>query len=184
VKSNLETLCAAMDTMLRDTGETFFLRDARAESGRINREASNRVDMLVSDGRLPDQRDEILRTPSSDVDWTTPLDNDAVHRFSDHLVLNQPGGERASAYRTGGRFGWRGAYLGSSIPADPWGRRFAANVEFLGSPAGTSAPTGSINSVIVLSAGPNGVVETRFASTSLERGGDDLFCAIGAGSMP
>lgn len=181
-KSSLDTLCATLDTMLRDTGETFFLRDGHpGPSGTVSRHATNRVKMLVGDGRTPDVRDEIVRTPSSDVDWNTPHDNAAVQSFGDHLVVNQPGGSAAFAYRTGGRFGWRGAYLGTDISADPWGRRLAANVEFLGSPGGSAEPNGSVNSVMVLSAGPNGVVETKFASAGILRAGDDLICALGAG---
>lgn len=178
-KASLDTLCASLDTMLRDTGETFFLRDGHSgPSGTVSHDASNRVEMLVGDGRTPDVRDEIVRTPSSDVDWNTRQDNAAVQSFGDHLVVNQPSGTPTFAYRTGGRFGWRGAYLGTDIFADPWGRRLAANVEFLGSPSGGAEPSGSLNSVIVLSAGPNGIIETTFASAGVARGGDDVHCLL------
>lgn len=60
---------------------------------------------------------------------------------------------------------WRGPYM-QQTPADPWGRRYVAWVR-------SYHATG--RRVWILSAGPNGRVETNFDSASLQ--GDDAGCA-------
>jgi len=83
-----------------------------------------------------------------------------------YLVTNEPAGSSANAWPLPTHaegLGWRGAYLQQEVGADPWGRRYAVNVQFL---------LGR-NEVIVLSPGPNGVVETPFEGQGLVGGGDD-----------
>jgi hypothetical protein len=54
--------------------------------------------------------------------------------------------------------------------ADPWRRRDAVNVAMMTTP--TSLDT------VVLSAGPNDLVETAFARDGLASGGDDIVATI------
>jgi hypothetical protein len=86
-------------------------------------------------------------------------------------MMNTPGYPTRQA---GPRFvagGWRGAYL-SGLTPDPWGRRYGINVRaFVGGSADT----------IVLSSGPNGLVETAFDRDGLRPGGDDIVAVIAGG---
>jgi general secretion pathway protein G len=63
--------------------------------------------------------------------------------------------------------GWRGPYM-TDTPADPWGNAYVVNaIDFE-----TSTVAKPTDSVWVLSAGPNGMIETGSASANL--GGDDV----------
>ena len=63
---------------------------------------------------------------------------------------------------------WRGPYL-SKDPTDPWGRKYVVNVE-------TLKPGLTMRDVLVLSAGPDGVIQTKLNQDpgSFVRGGDDI----------
>jgi general secretion pathway protein G len=76
-----------------------------------------------------------------------PLDNS--------LLTNGTG----SAYPASGDLQWRGPYVGSALPADPWGRPYMVNVAAAGP-------------IWVLSAGPNGKVQTLVTGTVVI--GDDI----------
>ena len=66
-----------------------------------------------------------------------------------------------SGYPATGDLSWRGPYAGSALPADPWGRPYMVNV------AATN-----LLPVWVLSAGPNGKVQTRIIDNVVL--GDDI----------
>lgn len=123
------------------------------------------AELLVGPGDAPAAGDGIGDA------WAADVDGRRVSRLEDHLMVNTPG------YRTpaaGPRYvaaGWRGAYL-SSLTSDPWGRRYAINVKTMGS---GQADT------IVLSPGPNGLVETHFEADGLKPGGDDIVAVIAGG---
>ena len=68
--------------------------------------------------------------------------------------------------------GWHGPYLEAGIGADPWGHRYAVNVKAL---------AGGGSSTVVLSAGPNGLIETAFQSPVIVPGGDDLIALVATG---
>jgi hypothetical protein len=78
-------------------------------------------------------------------------------------------------------FGWRGAYLPGPIGADPWGNRYAVNVEFLAKALG-AGPSGNVNDVFVVSAGQDGTIDTRFDTDGVTTGGDDLIYVISGGT--
>lgn len=92
--------------------------------------------------------------------WSAAYDsgNDA-DTFANQLIRNTPG------YPTTGRFQWRGPYLDAPSP-DPWGNAYLVNAENL-RPAQPHA-------AYVLSAGPDGVVQTDF---DLDRTGADVLPA-------
>ena len=79
----------------------------------------------------------------------------AVAPLDNSLLVNGTG----NAYPTVGDLRWKGPYVGSALPADPWGRPYVANV----------AATGPI---WVLSAGPNGKIQTAVTATVVL--GDDI----------
>jgi hypothetical protein len=73
-----------------------------------------------------------------------------------------------------GRNAWRGPYL-LNLPADPWGNTFLVNVA-KGDPA--LSPK---KSVFVISAGPNGILETSsdaLATSVVTPAGDDVIVRI------
>lgn len=65
--------------------------------------------------------------------------------FSDQLIDNDP------SYTTTGEFAWRGPYQ-TEFGTDPWGKKLVCNVGNLS--AGSTTP------VYVLSAGPDGILQT------------------------
>src|SRR3989338_5128734 len=97
-------------------------------------------------------------------------DDASVDSFDDQLISNDP------AYSTSGRRAWKGPYLGhESVTADPWGSLYYANVRYL-----WPADVGGTKPVVVISAGPNKLIETLYTQTgpSLAVGGDDITFSI------
>jgi hypothetical protein len=120
------------------------------------------VQLLVSDGDTPR---ELLGSGSNL--WQRPVDNTAglVDFLERHMATNNPRGNSANAYPVTGGNPWRGAYLTGPVDADSWGNRYAVNTDYLDANA---------NDVVVLSAGPNEVIETAWSANPLTAGGDDL----------
>ena len=122
--------------------------------------------LLVGDGNRPG-------IPlGGDREWGLPPGAPEVDRLADHLVINGPDYRPVAANI---RSGWRGPYLDApAIKPDPWGHRYALNARGL--------QNGESFVVIVLSAGPNGIVETPFFEVDGELDpGDDVYALV-AGS--
>lgn len=104
--------------------------------------------------------------------WTPA--STAIDTISNQLEFNQPGGA-ANGYTTVGKFGWLGPYA-RSIGSDPWGNAYVVN-------AGALA-FGLNQAAFVLSAGPDGKIQTAFAqnigsgSSAFVVGGDDIVARI------
>jgi hypothetical protein len=127
--------------------------------GRIGGTQRVRPALLVTDGTLPqDSGPSTLR-------WTAPLDEGGTQSLAAHLLDN------AAGYPVDGRYPrrWRGPYQ-DGLSADPWGSRYAINVGGFEGPAGQT--------IVVLSAGPNRIVETPFMMTGLHTGGDDVAALV------
>ncbi len=96
--------------------------------------------------------------PLRRTDWDTQRSITARRSCSaNFLVLNTPSNLAANAYRSAANMSvttafdpdggalfnaphaWRGAYLPGPIGADPWGTRYAVNVEFLARALGLRA---------------------------------------------
>lgn len=177
-----EMIGAALARFLADVGEAWVI-DSGAQTGTVTAHAAplhstvKRVDLLVSDGNEP-----VLYATRSGPgnDWNDNVDGDAIQILDWFLVLNTPGNDDPiDAFRTpfamdgvgnfdpdSGRqynsvYGWRGPYVTGPISSDPWGNRYGVNVEFLARTP-NSVGSGSVNDVFVLSAGSNGLIETRF----------------------
>lgn len=110
-------------------------------------------DLLVGPGSVP------IVLVEGAAPWALPSAAPNVGDLSQHLIQNAIGYPERHAT---GSVGWRGPYLDSALRADPWGRRYAVNAQ--------AARSGE--RVIVLSAGPNGVIETSF--NGITAGGDDI----------
>ena len=78
-------------------------------------------------------------------------------------------------YGTTGKFAWRGPYL-TNIAADPWGNRYYVN--------GPGMAFGQKRAVFVLSAGPNGTIDTTFSqdigsgAAAITIGADDIVARV------
>jgi hypothetical protein len=124
------------------------------------------VEILVSDGDIPR---EVSGTGSAE--WQRPVDNAGglVDFLERHLVTNNPRGNVANDYPTAGGNRWRGAYLTAPIDPDPWGNRYAVNVEFL---------TGGSDDVVVFSAGPDEQIDSEYEDNGLTAVDDDLIVLV------
>lgn len=120
------------------------------------------VQLLVSDGDTPRE----LQGSGSNL-WQRPVDNTSgvVDFLERHMATNNPRGDSGNAYPTSGGNSWRGAYMTGPIDPDSWGNRYAVNTDYLDA---------NNNDVVVLSAGPNEIIETAWAANPLAAGGDDL----------
>lgn len=123
------------------------------------------IEMLVSDGDIPVTAVGATTWDDTVTCCAAAVDVDFLER---HLVTNAL---PAGAYTTGGATPWRGAYITAPIDPDPWGNRYAVNVEYL-----RTVPTS--NDVWVLSAGPDEEIDTAYAVNGATPGDDDIIAVI------
>ncbi len=138
-----------------------LLLDSNRTAIRLGPANAARVDLLVSEGVAPDG------DGAGDARWLRmPNGSGTIDMLDHYLVENNPAGDASKAWPTPTSLesgGWRGAYLRAVPASDPWGHRYAVNVLYLGTRL----------DVLVLSAGPNGLVETPYEGRGLLPGGDD-----------
>ena len=90
--------------------------------------------------------------------------------LDNHLLRNAPGGANTAAYPVTNDLRWRGPYIAGSSPVDPWGRPYVINII-----SGWYNHASDYKRIFVLSAGPNGQIDTHHSSTALtDIAGDDL----------
>lgn len=112
--------------------------------------------LLVSSGWTP------TTSPRAGGKWAMARDERSVIGIDDVLYCDSARTSKPSwTHRS---LVWRGPYLQGPTTSDPWGHRYSVNV-------GASALGGS---VLVLSAGPDGRVDTPFASRAPRRDSDDV----------
>lgn len=119
-------------------------------------------DVLVGSGSVPDAAGRGTEA------WIAPVGT-GVGSLDDQLITNTAG---YAPYYQRRPFGWRGAYLQNSVGPDPWGHRYAVNVRAMRS---------SHWDTVVLSAGPDGLVESPFALDGLPTAGDDIVSLVSSG---
>jgi hypothetical protein len=124
--------------------------------------------LLVGGGNTP------KAGAGGDIRWTIDTGGPAadVGMLLDHLVTNGVG--YTTKGNAGSWGGWRGPYIDGALGADPWGNRYAVNVRWLG----VATPFDTV----VLSGGPNGLVETPFGRDGLTPGGDDVVAVVSSGN--
>lgn len=120
------------------------------------------VYMLVGDGDIPRELG-----PLGDARWQDAVNNLTIDYFERHLVTNNPGGNSLNAYSTSIQNPWRGPYLAGPVDADPWGNRYACNTRWI-----KEIPKS--NDVVVLSAGPDEIINTAWEKNGITPGGDDI----------
>lgn len=158
-RADTQTLSAAIITFWRDNG--FYPQWTAANNGGPGLPA-NKVDLLVSPGNIP-----AVAAPNL---WTTGTSD----QFADQLIANAP---VYTAKTATSAFGWSGPYISNVINADPWNNRYMANVGLLDASQGTQDASGATKSAVwVISAGPNGTIDTAYsqAMTVAVSGGDDI----------
>jgi len=158
-RTDCQTLASAMVTFYRDNG--FFPSWKLAQNGGPGT-ADNRLQLLVSPGNIAQE--------DAQSTWSTGT----AGLLSEQLVKNIPG---YSLKTTTSANGWNGPYLSNEINADPWGNRYIVNVQLIDSSATAVTRSGGVKlAVWVLSAGPNGIIETPFTQSILTAalGGDDI----------
>jgi len=193
---DVQIIGSALTQMLADTGELWVSRDGNGSSSTVppSHGSSNRADLLVSDGNIPSVH--TARSVGGPPDWSTAVNDTTVQKLEYYLVTNTPSNTSANAYRiatsmsvttqydpdSGATYNaehaWRGAYLPGPIGADPWGNRYAVNVEYLARAQG-AGPSGNVNDVFVVSAGANSLIETRYDTDGATSGNDILYIVAG-----
>ncbi len=183
-RNDLAQISVALVNFMRDVGPIVFdgtyVRTTDVRAG-----AFRAVRVLVSEGNVPDfarttttsvMPSGILadqRTLGSIPLWTAA---DGADLLDLHLRYNTRNYPRSIS---GPGTGWNGPYIAREVSGDPWGNRYMINVWYLrGMPRGSSDCLSC--AVFVLSAGPNGVVETPFLQqiSSALTYGDDLAVRI------
>jgi prepilin-type N-terminal cleavage/methylation domain-containing protein len=158
-QTDIQMIGAAVVQFYRDTG--FFPQWATSVTGGPGLPQAG-FQVLMSGGNAPLEEQPSL--------WTTGV----AGMLSDQLLVNAPG----YAVRTAtSQFGWNGPYLSSELRSDPWGNRYLVNIGLIDTSAGVQTLAGRPKAAVwVLSAGPNGTVETLFAQpvTTAIPGGDDI----------
>jgi hypothetical protein len=122
-----------------------------------------RFDVLVGRGAAPSVG------VGGDAAWVAPHGALGIGALGDQVVTNAAGYSVLAPAGTGSSRGWRGPYLEAGIRLDPWGHRYAINISALSSGASRT---------VVVSAGPNGQIETAFQGEAIFAGGDDLIAVV------
>lgn len=149
------TIKARGDVRALVTSVAYFLNDVGGRLQGAN--GGPPPSLLVSDGDIPE--------PGGDEGqpWTLPADGRRVQDLYAHMVDNTVGYRR-----------WRGPYV-EGLGSDPWGARYGINVGCL-----TATGTGYVT--IVMSPGPDGVVDAAFRAKGLpSRQSDDLIGLVSTG---
>ena len=162
-RNDCQTLASAIFQFYRDTG--FFPLWRIAPTGGPVLPA-NRLLVLASRGNPPLE------------DVPTLWSSGGIGGLSEQLVNNVPGYVLKTPTS---QFGWNGPYFSSEIGADPWGNRYLVNIGLIDTSPGATTLSGQQKlAVWVLSAGPNGTIETPFTQPILNAvaGGDDIAVRI------
>jgi prepilin-type N-terminal cleavage/methylation domain-containing protein len=144
-RTDCQTIASAIVQFYRDTG--FFPQWATAQAGGPG-PSQLRLQVLVTQGNAPLEDQLTL--------WSTG----ATGPLANQLMVNAPG----YALRTmTSQNGWNGPYVSSELRSDPWGHRYVVNIGLVDTSPAIQTATGQKAAVWVLSAGPNGVIETPYA---------------------
>lgn len=158
-RADTQTMASAITQFYKDNG--FFPQWSAANSGGPGLTA-NKVDLLISPGNTP-----MVAAANT---WTTGT----TDTLANQLMSDTPSYTQKTATAT---FGWNGPYLSSAIGSDPWNNRYEVNVGLIDTTQGTVGANGNTKSAVwVLSAGPNGQLDTSYTQpmTTAALAGDDI----------
>lgn len=151
---------AAHDTHTIASAFSRFEGDVLGQSAKQGGWAT--FEMLVGQGAVP-----TIGT-GGDRLWIQPVGG-KVGLLDEQLVTNAVGYSTNPPRQANFIRGWHGPYIETGIPVDPWGNRYAINVKAFVD--GTSC-------TVVVSAGPNGQIETPFSGVVITPGGDDVVALL------
>ena len=210
-REDVQAIGMAICMCIEDTANSFFMMDGsgapagdplrEALSGGAPDQTGNTVNLLVSDGDIPEEGPD-----AGGDDWIKEVNFAQTDFLENHLVTNtvayrtptdldnagaSPMFARDSSGGFNSEFAWRGPYMTAPIDPDPWGNRYAVNVEYLDALAGSANATAASNGdngyeedVLVLSAGPDEEVDTEYDVDGNTPGDDDVIYTISANSRP
>lgn len=156
---DVQAIGAAVTSLLRDTG------DYPMRGGTGNAFADRFAKTLL----LSTDKDG---TTTASPDITTLGTISSEGDFEGHFYTN-------TLYSSTGDQIWRGPYL-SSRKLDPWGNSYLIFLEGIKDAADPTGAGSSTKNLLILSAGPNGVIETDPTDSSPE--GDDIMTVAAGGS--
>ena len=154
---DVKEIGGALLTLTKDTGHLPIYKDGTKMTGEgdihlLRGPGNNPVDFTPSQGQ----------GNATGQKW---LETTKIGELENHVFKNNPG---TAPYPASGRNRWRGPYL-ERLSTDPWGNRYLVNVRMASPEAEDEAPTW------VLSAGPNGKIETPSnGAAGSAPGGDDI----------
>jgi type II secretory pathway pseudopilin PulG len=117
-----------------------------------------KLTLVVSEGDVP--------TVGSGADSNWAASSSSVGSLNEHLMSNAIGYAVQGSNLPRGIKGWSGPYIDRPLGADPWGHRYAVRLG-----------QGKV-ATLVLSAGPDGVINTVDSGNGLVVGGDDIVSVI------
>ena len=172
--SDANVIAAAINQMYKDTGRWPFYRvgtsaltpgasDAAFLTSNTGIDTSAAFPALSTDTLAP------LAASGGVTGWTTTGKTDTLEN---QLIKNNP-----SYTITGGR-AWKGPYVDKIPIVDPWGKAYLVNI---GNANPAQETPGTQKWTIVISAGPNGVLDTNadtVATSSPAAGGDDILARV------
>jgi general secretion pathway protein G len=152
-QADVRTIADAIKLYNRDTGRWPIYNSSASYTS----DSAASVEIGTSQGNNP--------TAGGGTNWTITLGNTSLE-----LYLNNDYSNVGSASFP--KAGFRGPYV-RTVDSDPWGNKYLINA--------TDFTRSSANHTYVVSAGPNGTVETNrdlAATASLTAGGDDIISVI------
>jgi hypothetical protein len=183
-QNDVSQIAIALVNFQRDVGP-FLAGDASA-SLTSGGSPARAVDVLVSAGDVPAVATDaasfieapagapqtLLTAPNVMASLQRWVNSPIVEALDDQLRINRHGYPMA---RSGPGTGWNGPYLSREIGADPWGNRYMVNTGNLKDSPRRAGQCASC-AVFVMSAGPDGILQTPFDQPLVNANilGDDI----------
>jgi len=159
--NEVRVIAAALGAFYKDLGRWPSMDATGAYGGLTTLRSSNR-EAAIGAGCTPGPDPG---NPVASNGWSSDAALPQVDFLRNHLLDNRPGG--GASYPTTGARRWQGPYL-DTTPNDPWDTPYLVNVA-------ATDDTSGIDKGLVISAGPNRVVDTPFAAgRATPLGGDDI----------
>ena len=170
-------LAVAINKMFVDTGRWPFYADGDGTGGYTSgTDAALLTSNAVCSGG--NCTDATLPTDGTGGEaWA--LGSSKLDSIANHLITNTPFGstDANKDYNTTGLKAWGGPYVDQVPPMDPWQRSLLVSVRNLD----PSVAYGSLKWVVVISAGPNGTLETSpetLMTANPVAAGDDILARV------
>lgn len=154
-KMDCVRIAEAIIAFVKDTGEWPAYSSAGRDQYYVLRSGSGTVGPLETDKYDPQGASALWGSYYADL-----LDN--------HLVKDNPGGVQ-DGYKNTHKLNWKGPYAESFNKRDPWGNNYLVWIKAMHTPSGGSSVNNRTTKEYgwIISAGPNGILETDETSGSL-----------------